>query len=150
MTPSLRLATPHDQQIIEQILRDAFSRYIVRMGRKPQPMLDDYSDPIKDNKVYVVERDGTVQGTVMLATDHEAMHLEILAVAPSAQGSGLGRMLVEFVDDSARKAGYHTVKLHTNVTMVENIAMYSRVGYVETHRIEENGFNRVYMAKNLG
>ena len=34
--------------------------------------------------------------------------------------------------------------------MTENIALYSRIGYAETHRIEEKGLRRVYMAKPLG
>jgi hypothetical protein len=33
--------------------------------------------------------------------------------------------------------------------MTENLALYSRLGYVETHRGEEKGFPRVYMAKRL-
>ena len=33
--------------------------------------------------------------------------------------------------------------------MTENIALYSRIGYVETHRAEENGLRRVYMSKRL-
>ena len=33
--------------------------------------------------------------------------------------------------------------------MTENIALYSRIGYVETHRAEEKGLRRVYMTKSL-
>ena len=33
--------------------------------------------------------------------------------------------------------------------MTENIALYSRIGYVETHRAEEKKLRRVYMAKRL-
>ena len=33
--------------------------------------------------------------------------------------------------------------------MTENIALYARLGYAETHRAEEKGFRRVYMAKPL-
>jgi hypothetical protein len=33
--------------------------------------------------------------------------------------------------------------------MTENIALYTRKGYVETHRAEENGLRRVYMQKDL-
>jgi hypothetical protein len=29
--------------------------------------------------------------------------------------------------------------------MTENLAIYRRIGFVETHRAVENGFNRVYM-----
>jgi glutathione S-transferase len=33
--------------------------------------------------------------------------------------------------------------------MTENIALYRRAGYVETHRVSEKGFDRVYMTKRL-
>ena len=33
--------------------------------------------------------------------------------------------------------------------MTENIALYTRLGYVETHRGEEIGLMRVYMRKTL-
>jgi hypothetical protein len=33
--------------------------------------------------------------------------------------------------------------------MVENISLYSRLGYIETHRGEQNGYSRVLMEKAL-
>jgi hypothetical protein len=33
--------------------------------------------------------------------------------------------------------------------MHENIALYRRLGFVETHRISEKGYDRVYMTKAL-
>jgi hypothetical protein len=33
--------------------------------------------------------------------------------------------------------------------MTENIALYTRIGFVETHRISEKGYDRVYMTKQL-
>jgi hypothetical protein len=33
--------------------------------------------------------------------------------------------------------------------MTENIALYTRIGFVETRRISEKGFDRVYMTKQL-
>ncbi|GAQ36282.1 hypothetical protein AtubIFM55763_004092 [Aspergillus tubingensis] len=149
MSTSIRQATPDDQSIIEAIIQEAFSIYIARMGRKPQPMLDDYTALIKDGVVYVIERDGEIKGTVMLVPKEGSMIVDNLAVAQSARGTGLGRKLLEFADESARLAGYHTLQLHTNETMVENIAIYTRMGYAETHRADNKGWKRVYMAKNL-
>jgi hypothetical protein len=34
--------------------------------------------------------------------------------------------------------------------MRENIELYTRIGYLETHRVEEKGLRRVYMTKQLG
>jgi hypothetical protein len=33
--------------------------------------------------------------------------------------------------------------------MVENQALYERIGYVETHRAHEHGFDRVFYEKAL-
>jgi len=33
--------------------------------------------------------------------------------------------------------------------MTENLSMYAHLGFVETHRVTEDGFNRVYMSLNL-
>ena len=149
MSTNIRRATPDDQHAIDAIIQEAFSIYIGRIGRKPQPMLDDYTTLIKDGVVYVIEGDGEIKGTVMLVPQEGAMIVDNLAVAQSARGTGLGRKLLEFADESARLAGYQTLQLHTNETMVENIAIYTRMGYAETHRADNKGWKRVYMAKNL-
>ncbi|OJJ74459.1 hypothetical protein ASPBRDRAFT_39579 [Aspergillus brasiliensis CBS 101740] len=149
MSTNIRQATPADQHSIETIIQEAFSIYIARIGRKPQPMLDDYTALINDGVVYVIEHDGGIKGTVMLVPREDAMIVDNLAVAQSARGTGLGRKLLEFADESARLAGYQTLQLHTNETMVENIAIYTRMGYVETHRADNKGWKRVYMAKSL-
>ena len=33
--------------------------------------------------------------------------------------------------------------------MTENLDFYPRLGYLETHRISEDGFDRVYFEKDL-
>jgi hypothetical protein len=33
--------------------------------------------------------------------------------------------------------------------MHENIALYQRIGFVETHRVSEKGYARVYMTKRV-
>jgi ribosomal protein S18 acetylase RimI-like enzyme len=78
------------------------------------------------------------------------MLLDNVAVAPDAQGSGLGRRMLEFAERVAAERGYGAIKLYTNEAMTENIALYRRIGYAETHRIEEKGLRRVYMRKPLG
>jgi ribosomal protein S18 acetylase RimI-like enzyme len=149
MTPSLRPATRDDLAAAKEIVRAAYSHYIVRIGRKPGPMLDDYAALIGDGRVHVAERHGVVQGLVVLIPQDDAMLLDNVAVAPDAQGSGLGRMMLEFAERAAVEAGYRAVKLYTNEAMAENIALYTRIGYEETHRVEENGLRRIYMRKRL-
>jgi ribosomal protein S18 acetylase RimI-like enzyme len=147
--PHPRIAVLADRQAIEEIVRHAYSPYISRIGRQPGPMLDDYEVLISEGRVYVVELEGAIQGLLVLIPEQDAMLLDNVAVAPSAKGTGIGRSLLEYAEYSARAAGYRVIRLYTHETMTENIALYSRIGYAETHRAEENGLKRVFMAKHL-
>ncbi len=110
-------------------------------------MLDDYGALIAERRVHVAVRHGAAIGLVVLIPQADAMLLDNVAVAPAAQGCGIGRMLMEFAEQAARDAGYAAIKLYTNEAMTENIALYTRIGYAETHRAEEKGLRRVYMRK---
>ncbi|MBF9234435.1 GNAT family N-acetyltransferase [Microvirga alba] len=150
MVVTLRPAIQSDLATVHEIVRAAYTHYIARIGRKPGPMLDNYSALISDGRVYVAERDDTVQGVLVLVPQKDAMLLDNVAVAPEAQGSGIGRRMLEFAEQTAIKAGYGFIKLYTNEAMTENIALYTRFGYAETHRAEERGLRRLYMSKVLG
>lgn len=146
---TVRPAIQSDFSTVVEIVRAAYTPYIVRIGSKPGPMLDDYSALIGDGRVYVAERDGSVQGVLVLIPQTDAMLLDNVAVAPEAQGCGAGRRMLEFAEQIAIEAGYGFIKLYTNEAMTENIALYTRIGYAETHRAEERSLRRVYMSKAL-
>lgn len=148
-SPNVRLATPLDILAIQRIVRDAYSPYIARIGREPGPMSDDYTALIEAQRVQVLERDGAIDGLLVLIPEAEALLLDNVAVAPHAQGLGLGRALMAIAEQTALDLGYCAIRLYTNEAMVENLAIYQRLGYVETHRGEENGLKRVYMYKVL-
>jgi ribosomal protein S18 acetylase RimI-like enzyme len=149
MNQNLRLATRDDLHAVEEVVRTAYSHYVTRIGREPGPMLDDYRALIEAGHVHVVERDGVVHGVLVLIAEKDAMLLDNVAVAPAAQGLGLGRLMLEFAERFAIDAGYRSIRLYTNEAMTENIRLYARIGYSETHRAEEKGLRRVYMTKPL-
>ena len=49
----------------------------------------------------------------------------------------------------ARAQGRPRLVLYTNVMMWENVALYGRWGFAETGRRREDGYERVYFAKDL-
>jgi ribosomal protein S18 acetylase RimI-like enzyme len=99
--------------------------------------------------VHVLEDAGEIVGLVVLLPEQQAMLLDNVAVAPRAQGRGFGVKLIAFAEESARAAGFAVIRLYTQDIMTENLALYSRLGFVETHRGEEIGLNRVYMSKTI-
>jgi ribosomal protein S18 acetylase RimI-like enzyme len=150
MSQDPRTATSDDLAIVEDVVQSAYAHYVPRIGRKPGPMLDDYSALIRERHVHVVEHEGTVRGILVLIPQRDAMLLDNIAVSPCAQGLGLGRKMLMYAERIAAEAGYRSIKLYTNEAMTENIELYTRIGYSETHRAEEKGLRRVYMTKPIG
>lgn len=145
----MRPATAEDVAAIEAIVQAAYSPYIERIGRQPGPMLEDYRQLVEAGGVHVLDNAGRVQGFVILIERDNALLLDNLAVAPDAQGLGFGRQLMDFAERQAIDAGHAAIFLYTNEAMTENLTLYQRRGYVETHRAEEHGLRRVYMSKSL-
>jgi ribosomal protein S18 acetylase RimI-like enzyme len=77
------------------------------------------------------------------------MLLDNVAVRPECQGKGIGRCLLDLAEATAKGRGYVALDLYTHGRMTENMEMYKRLGYVETERKTEQGYNRVYMRKPL-
>ncbi|MEC8668763.1 MAG: GNAT family N-acetyltransferase [Pseudomonadota bacterium] len=146
----IRPATLDDLPLLRDCAVQAFSGYRLDMGQDPAPMHADYAALVEAGDVHVVETgDGSFQGFIAYHAEAGAMHLDIVALLPEAAGQGLGRKLIEHCEKAARADGLETVKLYTNVKMQANLTLYPRLGYVETARQSEDGFDRVYFEKRL-
>jgi len=77
------------------------------------------------------------------------MLLDNIAVRPDRQGHGLGRRLIAFAETEARRRGFTELRLYTHERMTENIALYTRLGFIETGRGRDAGYDRVFMTKHL-
>lgn len=113
-------------------------------------MLDDYAARIGEGAAYVLERRGALCGVLVLLDFPGYLLLDNMAVDPSCQGEGLGRVLIDFAENEAVRRGYWEIRLYTHECMTENISLYASLGYEETRRVTENGYARVYMSKEIG
>jgi N-acetylglutamate synthase-like GNAT family acetyltransferase len=147
--PILRRATDGDVRAITELVADAYRHYEPLIGRTPLPMLIHYEDAVREHDIWVLDADGTLVGTVELERRPDHLWIENVAVAPSWQGRGLGRQLLRHAEDEARRSGLRALGLMTNERYVENIAMYTRYGYVETDRVPHQGTDLVYFRKLL-
>jgi GNAT superfamily N-acetyltransferase len=146
----IRKASPDDRHTIEEIVTAAYVHYVERIGKPPGPMLDDYAALIGAGSVHVLqENNSVIEAIIVLLAKPDHLLLDNIAVRPNRQGRGLGRRLVAFAEDEARRLGHSELRLYTHVTMVENIALYTRLGFVEAGRGHEAGYDRVFMTKRL-
>jgi ribosomal protein S18 acetylase RimI-like enzyme len=141
----IRSALPDDAEAVRALVCQAYARWVVRLGRKPSPMRDDYAQRIADGEAWVLEEHGELIGLVVLKDGPEALLIPNIAVAPAQQGNGHGRRLIAFAEAEARRRGYAELRLFVNVLMAENISLYQHLGFVERMSIEGEGSDRVYL-----
>jgi len=145
----IRAALPADVPAITAIVDQAYRHYIARMGKPPGPMLDDYAARVAERAVSVIEDAGAIAGLIVLLPEADHLLLDNIAVAPPRQGQGVGRRLLDFAEGEARRQGFAEIRLYTHVSMVENQRLYAALGYQETGRGSQAGYDRVFMRKRL-
>jgi ribosomal protein S18 acetylase RimI-like enzyme len=145
----IRIAGDADAPAIARVVHDSFAGFIPLIGRAPWPMFQDYLARVAQGAAWVLTEDGAVVGVVVLQFQADHLFLEILAVAPSHQGNGYGRRLLDFAESEARRHGHDETRLHMHLTMARSIALYRKHGYTEYARTEEDGYHRVYLRKLL-
>jgi GNAT superfamily N-acetyltransferase len=144
----IRPADAADLPTVERIVRDAYTKYIERIGKPPGPMLEDYRAVVRAHAAWVLEDDGFA-GVIVLLPEDDHLLLDNVAVDPARHGRGFGRVLMEFAEREARRRGYDELRLYTHEKMSENVAMYARLGWQETGRGEQAGYNRVFFRKRV-
>jgi ribosomal protein S18 acetylase RimI-like enzyme len=149
-TYSFRSAEAADASRVAELVDAAYGHYVERIGMLPGPMTADYAEVIRTRQVTVAERHGAVVGVIVLTVTDEGFLVDNVAVHPGHRGTGLGRALLEFAEGEARRAGFDSIYLYTHEKMTENLALYSRIGYVEYDRRSQGAFSLVYLRKHLG
>jgi ribosomal protein S18 acetylase RimI-like enzyme len=147
--PRIRAATALDVPAIVDIVDQAYRHYTPRIGKPPGPMLDDYAARVSEGVVSVLEKGTVIAGIIVLLRAHDCLLLDNIAVSPAHQGLGLGGQLLAFAEAEALRRGYREIRLYTHQTMFENQRLYASIGYEETGRGTEAGYDRVFMRKRL-
>ncbi len=145
----IRPADAADLPAIQRIVDAAYTKYIARIGKPPGPMLDDYAALVRSHAIWVAADDAGIAGLIVLLPEPDHLLLDNIAVDPARHGQGIGRRLMEFADAEAIRRHYPELRLYTHEKMTENIALYSRIGWEETGRAEQNGFDRVFFRKSV-
>lgn len=143
----IRLAREDDVLVIESIVHCAYAPYTERIGRRPAPMSDDYAKLVAMGAVWVLIAQGDVAGLIVLEDEIDHILVNNVAVAPKYHGQGFGKMLLAYAESHARQQNMRELRLYTNEKMLENLAIYTKLGWKEYDRNEQDGFRRVFMKK---
>jgi ribosomal protein S18 acetylase RimI-like enzyme len=147
--PTIRPAIAADEPAVAGCVKAAFSIYVELIGRPPAPMLLDFPAVIAAGWAWVAELDGKVVGALIQYETEEGFYLDTVAVLPALQGRRVGRTLLVFAEGEARRRGFHSIYLCTNVKMTANQVLYPKIGYVKYERKMDQGYDRIYYRKQL-
>lgn len=71
-------------------------------------------------------------------------------VLPDARGNGVGRRILEALEDEALGRGQHTVRLDTSEELAEAQALYEASGFTRVPAYNDNGYAARWYEKRIG
>lgn len=145
MTIRIREARPHEYERLGDILVEAYSTYAA-IDAGYAAALPDYAVQLRDiasravvcTILVAVDEEGQILGGVTYvpgpdpyaeSEEEGEATIRMLAVAPRAQGQGIGRALTEACIELARAQGRRRIALTTMPVMTRARRLYERLGF---------------------
>ncbi|MFQ5660608.1 MAG: ribosomal protein S18-alanine N-acetyltransferase [Gammaproteobacteria bacterium] len=86
--------------------------------------------------VLVARSHGQIIGFAIMHFGEEEAHLDLLAVKPTYQRTGIGRQLIEWLEKSALVAGISIIYLEVRAKNREARMFYERLGYRRIRQVQ--------------
>ena len=130
--------------IAESCAKDMIDNNIFQWNEN-YPSKDVFKDDIENNSLYVCKSKSMVIGCIMLCSekdkvykdvnwltkDYKNLYLHRLAVDPSFQKNGIGRLLMDFAEKYAKNNEYKSIRLDTFSKNKRNNKFYRSRKYVQ-------------------
>lgn len=149
----VREATQADAGAISSLLREAFREFealytpeaFVATAQAESGVLA----RIEEGPVWVAEREQALIGTVAAVRAVDSIVVRGMAVAPSARGLGVGRMLLERTEHFARGLAVQRLSLYTTPFLKQAIRLYQAAGFQFTgEKASPHGTELLRMVKD--
>lgn len=105
--------------------------------------LESLRQKIVEEIAFVATDGGTLAGCIFCRPEEECLYIGKLAVAPDAQGRGLGMALLEQAQKTALGMDLQRLRLETRIELTENHARFSAWGFVRTKENAHTGYDRI-------
>lgn len=149
----IRLATFNDARAIAALLKDSFAKYEHQYTERAytETTLGVYKikERIYNKRTWVVLLHNVLSGTISLIPADYTLYIKSVAVAPTAQGKGLGKQMMKLAEQEALKRGLRYLELTTTHFLIEAISLYERFGFEKRGQKDLYGTPLIRMIKDL-
>lgn len=129
----IKLATSDDAAAIAEVLVSAFSpnreHYTTEAFAAVTPTPEAIIYRLTEGPIWVAELDNEVVGTVSLTTEPEGLYVRSMAIKPSAQRLGIGKRLLDVIDDHWAASGHERIFLYTSYFIPGAKELYEKQGF---------------------
>jgi GNAT superfamily N-acetyltransferase len=145
----IRRAGQADAAAIRELTRSAYAKWVPLIGREPLPMAADYGRAVREHMIDLLFVGAGLLALIETVNKADHLLIENVAVAPSFQGRGYGKLLLDHAERLATSLGLPELRLYTNQRFVTNIEFYGRLGYAIDREEPFMGGFRVHMSKRV-
>ena len=140
----IRFALPEEAESIADVLRTAFAEFESFYTPEAFAATTPSAEKIRarfdeEGAIWAALKNKEIVGTVSAVPREERLYFRSMAVVPSAQGFGIGRLLLETVEKYAIENGFEKMSLVTTPFLKDAIRLYEQSGF-ESDEIKIDGF----------
>jgi len=129
----VRIAKPEDSGAIAEVLGEAFGMYRKHYTADAfavvTPLADEITKRLDEGPQWVATMGDKIVGTVSVTVDEGDLYVRSLAVAPEAQGRGVGHKLLDAIDEYAAGTKFDRIFLYTTYFSAGAKELYEKHGY---------------------
>jgi len=133
---AIRPATANDAAAIAALLADAFVEfrplYTPDGYHATTPDRDEVQRRFTEGPVWIAEQKGAIAGTASAVVRPDGVYIRGMAVSPTARGRGVGRLLLNEVEQFASAQDRPRLYLSTTPFLSRAIRLYERAGFTRT------------------
>ncbi|MEW6498164.1 MAG: GNAT family N-acetyltransferase [Cyanobacteriota bacterium] len=147
----IRPWTPRDREKAAAIIRDSLMEY----GLPWEPSGAD-RDVLEVETFYtavggefwVIEQQGQVVGTgayYPVERGDNAVEIRKMYLSPTVRGKGLGKFLLQQLEDAITNRGFQEIWIETASVLKEAVKLYENKGYIPATGVETKRCDRIYV-----
>lgn len=95
-----------------------------------------------EEALFVATEESELVGCVFARRQADCVYVSKLAVRKDRQRRGIGRRLMQAVEEHARESGQLTLELQTRIELTENHDAFAAMGYVKVSEHAHEGYER--------